>query len=268
MARRGENLLKRTGKKLSVLVFETTKRSRIMKKRMRIGALRKALKADYKDLGFMVFDAVSQGRQATFMEEEDITALIDHISGVNREIERLREGIARIGRARKSFGLPGSLLSLDERAGEGGVEPGVDSDTVADAAKSEKRAQAGLTEGKKERAREALRQALREGGEKRKGLFGLGRALREGDSTESDAGGKKARRGLFGLGGRKRALTPAEESGQTAGTDDRPSEKADRSAPEASGESPARTRSKPEGAKRPLLKGRSKTGERDSRKKE
>ena len=37
----GESLLKKTGKSLSLLAFETSKQSRIIKKKMRITALQK-----------------------------------------------------------------------------------------------------------------------------------------------------------------------------------------------------------------------------------
>lgn len=110
MQKRGDSLFKRTKKTISVLVFETTKHSRIMKKRMRIGALQKGLKADYRDLGRMVYDALVSGKEDSVFKDPEISKLVENITSHNHEMERLREGIARISRARKAFDEPQKAL--------------------------------------------------------------------------------------------------------------------------------------------------------------
>lgn len=205
MSKHGDNLFRRTGKKLSVLVFETTKRSRIMKKRMRISSLQKSLKADYRDLGFVVFDAVSSGRGENLLEEPDVKALIKTISKTQHEIERLREGVARISRARKSFGIPGSLLEIESH----GPVPDADGVEIApvQAPAAKKRRFFGLGNGKREKAIEALREAVakekassgKSGGGK---FMGLGRIKDAPSGVETETE-DKPRRSFLGLGRKK-----------------------------------------------------------------
>lgn len=96
----GDGFLKRTGKSLSNLAFETTKHSRILRRRMRIGALQKELKADLRDLGSLAYDAIAESRPA-LLEDEEARVLIARITMSKHEIERLREAIDRMSRARK-----------------------------------------------------------------------------------------------------------------------------------------------------------------------
>jgi hypothetical protein len=102
MTTQGDSLIKKTQKGLSILAFETTKQSRILKKRMRIAALQKETKADLRDLGNLVYNAILNN-QAGILEEEEVKILVDNIRTNKGEVERLREGIARLGRARKHF---------------------------------------------------------------------------------------------------------------------------------------------------------------------
>lgn len=105
MATQSDGLIRRTQKGLSLLAFETTKQSRILKKRMRAVALQKEIKADLRDLGNLVYNAVVTGQKG-ILEEEEISILVDSIRGNKDEVERLRDAVARLGRARKHF-LPG-----------------------------------------------------------------------------------------------------------------------------------------------------------------
>jgi hypothetical protein len=102
MAIYGEGFLKRTGKSLSILAFETTKQSRILRRRMRISALQKEVKADLRDLGSLAYEAIIGARPA-LLEDEEARGLISRITKNKHEIERLREAIDRIGRAHKAF---------------------------------------------------------------------------------------------------------------------------------------------------------------------
>jgi hypothetical protein len=102
MAAQGESLIKKTQKGISILAFETSKQSRIMKKRMRIAALQKETKADLRDLGNLVYTAVSN-EQSGILEEEEVKILVESIQGNKAEVERLRDAIARLGRAKKHF---------------------------------------------------------------------------------------------------------------------------------------------------------------------
>jgi hypothetical protein len=102
MAIYGEGFLKRTGKSLSILAFETTKQSRILRRRMRISALQKEVKADLRDLGSLAYEAII-GARPTLLEDEEARGLISRITKNKHEIERLREAIDRISRAHKAF---------------------------------------------------------------------------------------------------------------------------------------------------------------------
>lgn len=200
MPKRGESLFGRTKKTISVLVFETTKHSRIMKKRMRIGALQKVLKADYRDLGHIVYDAISAGKGETFLKDPEFLKLIESITRQNHEMERLREGIARISRARKSF----EPHALPAPVGETGPEPDLP---------RPKRTFLGL---KKKKASEELARMVAEefSGQEtekkaKKGLFGFGKKKTEKASEAEPADAAvptKQKRGLFGL--RKKKSTP------------------------------------------------------------
>ena len=76
MATQGESLIRKTQRGLSILAFETTKQSRILKKRMRIGALQKEIKADLRDLGNLVYNAVVND-QSGILQEEEVKILVD-----------------------------------------------------------------------------------------------------------------------------------------------------------------------------------------------
>lgn len=102
MAAQTESLIKKTQKGLSILAFETTKQSRILKKRMRIAALQKETKADLRDLGNLVYNSIIN-EQAGILEEEEVKILVGNIRANKAEVEKLRDGIARLGRARKHF---------------------------------------------------------------------------------------------------------------------------------------------------------------------
>ena len=118
MATQGESLIKKTQKRLSILAFETTKQSRILKKRMRIAALQKETKADLRDLGSLVYSAITTD-QPGILEEEEVKILVESI-GVNKaEVERLRDAIARLSRARKHF----VEEEVDEEPAEHAAEP-------------------------------------------------------------------------------------------------------------------------------------------------
>lgn len=104
-----ETLLKKTQRGLSILAFETTKQSRILKKRMRIAALQKEIKADLRDLGNLVYNSVIND-QPGILAEEDVKLLVHNIKQNKAEVERLRESIGRLGRAKKHF--------TEEEAGE------------------------------------------------------------------------------------------------------------------------------------------------------
>lgn len=103
MASTKDGILKKTGKKLSALVFETTKQSRMLKKRMRMGALRKSLKACYRDLGHLYYAALKKGNAESLELDAEIRALVAKIDLINGEIDWLRESISRIARLRKTF---------------------------------------------------------------------------------------------------------------------------------------------------------------------
>ena len=102
MANYGERLLKGTSKGFSLIAFETSKKSRIMKKKMRISALSKDVRADYRDLGSLVYNALKAG-VAPALGDDEVKALVASIDRNNMEIEKLRDSIARISRAKKHF---------------------------------------------------------------------------------------------------------------------------------------------------------------------
>ena len=109
MSHSTETLLKKTQRGLSILAFETTKQSRILKKRMRIAALQKEIKADLRDLGSLVYNAVIND-QTGILGEEEVKILVQNIKQNKVEVERLRDSIGRLGRAKKHF--------TEEEAGE------------------------------------------------------------------------------------------------------------------------------------------------------
>ncbi|GAB4260758.1 MAG: hypothetical protein Kow0092_09810 [Deferrisomatales bacterium] len=102
MATQGESLIRKTQKGLSILAFETTKQSRILKKRMRSAALQKEIKADLRDLGNLVYNAIIND-QPGILEEEEVRILVENIRANKEEVEHLRDAIARLNRARKHF---------------------------------------------------------------------------------------------------------------------------------------------------------------------
>ncbi|WP_025322942.1 hypothetical protein [Deferrisoma camini] len=102
MASQGESLIRKTQKGISVLAFETTKQSRILKRRMRIAALQKEIKADLRDLGNLVYNAMIND-QPGILEEEEVKLLVESIRKNREEIDHLRDAIARLSRARKHF---------------------------------------------------------------------------------------------------------------------------------------------------------------------
>jgi hypothetical protein len=112
-----ETLLKKTQRGLSILAFETTKQSRILKKRMRIAALQKEIKADLRDLGNLVYNAVINDLPGVLGEEE-VKILVQNIQHNKLEVERLRDSIGRLGRAKKHF--------TEDEAGEEIVPSGPD----------------------------------------------------------------------------------------------------------------------------------------------
>lgn len=103
MATTSETLLKKTQKGLSILAFETTKQSRILKKRMRVAALQKEVKADLRDLGNLVYNAVIN-EQAGILGEEEVKILVQNLKHNKAEVERLRDSINRLNKAKKHFG--------------------------------------------------------------------------------------------------------------------------------------------------------------------
>lgn len=116
MATHGDSLIRKTQKGLSILAFETTKQSRILKKRMRTAALQKEIKADLRDLGNLVYSAIVNG-QSGILEEEEVSILVENIRGNKNEVERLRDAIARLSRAKKHF------LEEEEKAPEEAAAP-------------------------------------------------------------------------------------------------------------------------------------------------
>jgi hypothetical protein len=105
-----ETLLKKTQRGLSILAFETTKQSRILKKRMRVAALQKEIKADLRDLGNLVYNAIIND-QPGILGEEEVRILVQNIRHNKAEVERLRDSIGRLNKAKKHF-------SQTEDAGE------------------------------------------------------------------------------------------------------------------------------------------------------
>ena len=102
MGTQGESFMKKTQKGLSILAFETTKQSRILKKRMRTAALQKEVKADLRDLGNLVYNALIND-QAGILEEEEVKILVENIRDNKGEVEHLRDSMARLNRSRKHF---------------------------------------------------------------------------------------------------------------------------------------------------------------------
>ncbi|MDF1552005.1 MAG: hypothetical protein P1P84_03030 [Deferrisomatales bacterium] len=102
MGIQNESFIKKTQKGLSILAFETTKQSRILKKRMRTAALQKEVKADLRDLGNLVYNALIND-QAGILEEEEVKILVENIRDNKAEVEHLRDAMARLNRSRKHF---------------------------------------------------------------------------------------------------------------------------------------------------------------------
>jgi hypothetical protein len=102
MPTQGDSLLKKTQRGLSILAFETTKQSRILKKRMRTAALQKEIKADLRDLGNLVYNAVVHD-QPGILQEDEVKILVENIRQNKEEVEHLRDAIARLSRTRKHF---------------------------------------------------------------------------------------------------------------------------------------------------------------------
>ena len=102
MGTQGESFVKKTQKGLSILAFETTKQSRILKKRMRTAALQKEVKADLRDLGNLVYNALINGHDG-ILEEEETKILVENIRDNKDEVEHLRDAMARLNRTRKHF---------------------------------------------------------------------------------------------------------------------------------------------------------------------
>jgi hypothetical protein len=102
MATSSDSILKKTQRGLSILAFETTKQSRILKKRMRVAALQKEIKADLRDLGNLVYNAITN-HQSGILEEEEVKILVQNIRNNKLEVERQRDSISRLGRAKKHF---------------------------------------------------------------------------------------------------------------------------------------------------------------------
>ncbi len=151
MSNYGDGFIKRTGKSLSILAFETSKQSRIMKKRMRISALQKEVKADLKDLGRLVFEAVTQKRQGVLGDEE-VKILVENMEKNNSEIEHLREAILRISRVKKMFGED----DVEEEVATGAVavkEPTLEVQPEAEAASKPFKAAAPMLEEKPKAAK-------------------------------------------------------------------------------------------------------------------
>ncbi len=102
MSTPGDTLIQKTQKGLSILAFETTKQSRILKKRMRVAALQKEIKADLRDLGNLVYNAMINEQQG-ILEEEEVKILVGNVKANKAEVEHLRDAIARLGRTKKHF---------------------------------------------------------------------------------------------------------------------------------------------------------------------
>lgn len=202
MAKGGDSLFRRTTKSISVLFFETTKHSRIMKKRMRIGSLQKLVKADYRDLGILVYDALMAGKDQAFLAEGETKALVENISRRNHEMERLRESIARIARAKKHFDRVAPLGEVPLLSGDVADKP------------AKKRSFLGLK--KRKAAEELAKMAAKE-------LSGPSALAEEKESVETAAkpAGKpsKAKRSFFGFKKKEKAPPPVEaDGGPTAET--------------------------------------------------
>ncbi len=129
MAGQGDSLIRKTQKGLSVLAFETSKQTRILKKRMRIAALQKEIKTDLRDLGNLVYNAVVNGHTEV-LQEEEVQLLVESIRKNKEEIQHLREAIARLSRARKHF-------PEGEEPEEEAPEPGPDEPELATVEPSE-----------------------------------------------------------------------------------------------------------------------------------
>ncbi len=124
MATHGDSLIRKTQKGISILAFETSKQSRILKKRMRIAALQKEVKADLRDLGNLVYNALLH-EQAGILEEEEVKILVDNVRENKAEVEHLRDAIARLSRTRKHFELD------EDYEGEGyAPEPSADEEPL------------------------------------------------------------------------------------------------------------------------------------------
>ena len=123
MGTQGESFMKKTQKGLSILAFETTKQSRILKKRMRTAALQKEVKADLRDLGNLVYNALIND-QAGILDEEEVKILVENIRDNKGEVEHLRDSMARLNRSRKhfeeecSFEAPPAPTPAEERKAE------------------------------------------------------------------------------------------------------------------------------------------------------
>ncbi len=102
MSTQSDSLIKKTQRGLSILAFETTKQSRILKKRMRTAALQKEIKADLRDLGNLVYNAVVHD-QPGILSEEEVKILVDNIRQNKVEVDHLRDAIARLSRTKKHF---------------------------------------------------------------------------------------------------------------------------------------------------------------------
>jgi hypothetical protein len=120
MGKYGDKLLKGPGKGLSLLAFETSKKSRIMKKKMRISTLEKRVKEDLRDLGSLVYNDYKMGDKAIF-EDPDVLALIANIEKNRKELDFLREVIVRISRAKKVFRLPRGAAPSSPSIVDGGA---------------------------------------------------------------------------------------------------------------------------------------------------
>lgn len=112
MSTPGDNLLQKTQKGLSILAFETTKQSRILRKRMRVAALQKEIKADLRDLGNLVYNALINEQQG-ILEEEEVKILVGNVKENKAEVDHLRDAIARLGRTKKHFAEAADLEDED-----------------------------------------------------------------------------------------------------------------------------------------------------------
>jgi len=100
MPKYGERLIKKTQKGLSQLAFETSRQSRILKRRMQIFALQKEVKADLQDLGSIVFHGITR-KSPAILDDEDVRILVEKIAEATHEIDRLRDAISRISRVQR-----------------------------------------------------------------------------------------------------------------------------------------------------------------------